>query len=618
MKKKEIAICLQGLGQHLSIDRHCLYEEISPKTAWCGDSVVLIKGDLSGIQSYLYNVNRAEDIDGKVAKRLRGRSFYLSAFCHAFAHELGQIGGGNGRAGGKPNDYILSATGGKFLVVLPSSTNLETELKKWKQQIDNWLWRETWGEVFLNLAFVQCSQSDLKENFSTKVALRLQSQLDLGKSQKYQQLFVNTSEIDSHGNLFKYPLFQEKSPQEYGEECHSCRSLPASGKGADPALCEQCNLHQRIGGYQNLPTHNYLELRSRDSTLQPDESLEFHGNYGILWDDPNKGPRVPSFVPPFPYQRLRATSVVASSANDKVRELCAYCSIQKRDPQECGEEGYERLPTRFHCLATLAHLEGGAAKVAVLAIDGDDFSFHFNSTIGMTLVDHVAMGKLIYQFFADYLIDLLKQYDCYLVYSGGDDLVVVGPWMYVYEVADTLYQQFKKATNGVLHFSAGLHVTNPQEPIYESIKYALELLHRAKAHDDKDQHKNAIQLMSTTVPWPKFNGVMALAKELVEAEQLKIISTGFIYGLYTICEQYEHYRDDGDVNGLRYMSWLASHLQRNLRQEWPNDDPDHKAKEEKAKKLRNKLHLLTDPTENNLLPYLRAALDWAALKTRES
>lgn len=618
MKNEEITICLQGLSQHLFINLHHLREDISKKINLCGDPLFVVKGDLSGIQSYLYNVNRAEDIDGKVAKRLRGRSFYLSAFCLAFAHELGQIGCSNGGAGGKPDDYILSATGGKFLVVLPSLTNLETEFKEWKKQIDKWLWREMWGEVFLNLAFVQCSQADLKENFSTKVALRLQSKLDLGKSQKYQQLFANSSEIDSHGNLFKYPLFQEKSPQEYGEECHSCRSLPASGIGTDPALCEQCILHQRIGGYQNLPTHNYLELHAKDSTSQSDESLEFHGNYGILWNDPNKGPRVPSFVPPFPYQRLQATSVVAISANDKVRELCAHCSIQKRDPRECGDEDHERLPTRFHCLATLACLEGGAAKVAVLAIDGDDFGFHFNSTIGMTLVDHVAMSKLIYQFFADDLIDLLKQYDCYLVYSGGDDLVFVGPWMYVYEVADALYQKFKEATSGLLHFSAGLHVTNPQEPIYESIKYALDLLHRAKAHDEKDQYKNAIQLMSTTVPWPKFNGVMALAKELVDAEQMKIISTGFIYGLYTICEQYERYRDDGDMNGLRYMSWLASHLQRNLRRKWPGDDPDGQAQAKKADQLWKKLAALLDPTENNVLPYLRAALDWAALKNRES
>lgn len=625
MKKTDFDSSLLSLSQFLSIDlEKDLKSKVLQKIAQCGDVIWIVKGDLSGIQSYLYNVNRAEDVDGKVAKRLRGRSFYLSALCHAFSYELGQR---FGRDGGKPDDVILLAAGGKFIVVLPGAPVRELDLDKWKKEIDLWLWQQTWGEIFLNLAYIKCSSSDFETNFSAKVALPLQSQLDLGKSQKYQALFAQGQTETAHGNRFVYPVFNEDSPKAYPEECHSCNSLPAHGEASDQEtyiessnLCLQCNLHQYIAGYWNLPKHNYVKIYPNSVAPRLAKvQLQFHDNYVDLQSYPaGDSPRVPSFVPVFPYQSLPNAKRSNGLAEAKIDELCDFCPIHKRDEQkdepECGVDD-ERLATRFHCLATLAQRQGGAAKIAVLAIDGDDFSFHLNSTPDLTLVDHIAMGKLIYQFFADHLIKLLERYDCYLVYSGGDDLVVVGPWASVYEVADKLYQDFKHATQGELHFSAGLHVTNPQSPIYESIQHALDLLKQAKAH----RNKNAIQLMSTTVPWTKFAGVMEFAKELADAEKSKIISTGFIYGLYRICEQYELYRDEGNINGLRFLGWLASHLNRNLRQEWP-DDPQLQTK---ATVLLNKLRSLLTSTElkhdeGKLLPYLRAALDWAALKNRES
>jgi CRISPR-associated protein Csm1 len=625
MQPKEFKPCLEELGHYLSqylpIDVQQSRNAIQEKIARCGDPIFLVKGDLSGIQSYLYNVNRAEDVDGNVAKRLRGRSFYLSALCHAFSHELWQTFVSHGA----PDNYILLAAGGKFLIILPEAPNREVELAEWKKQIDEWLWKETWGEIFLNLAWRQCSLSDLNAGFSGKVALPIQSKLDHGKSQKYQALFAEKRTISAHGNRFEYPIFCEDSPQKFLEECHSCRALPARGNEpprqpdeSSPDLCRQCNQHQRYGSYTFLPKHNYLEFQVKfGSAPLPKNSLEFHESYAVLKDNPKSALRVPSFVPTFPYQWLQSHGIRLKTDEEKIDKLCKECSIYKAKPEECGNvhERQERLTTRFHCLATLARKQGGAAKIAVLALDGDDFSFHFNATPGLTLVDHVLIGDLIYRFFTDHLIDVLAQKDCLLVYSGGDDLVVVGPWNSVYEVAETLYNDFTTATQKQLHFSAGLHVTNPQAPIYESIQQALDLLKQAKAH----QGKNTIQLMKTIVPWPKFAGVMALAHELAEAEELEIISTGFIYGLYTICEQYELYRDEKNITGLRFLGWLASHLQRNLRQS-RLDDP---VLQKKATQLLDKLESLLTSNELNekdakLLPYLRAALDWAALKTRES
>jgi CRISPR-associated protein Csm1 len=244
-----------------------------------------------------------------------------------------------------------------------------------------------------------------------------------------------------------------------------------------------------------------------------------------------------------------------------------------------------------------------------MAADGDDFSYHLNSTRGITLEDQVDLGNLIYRFFGDHLIELLKIHNGLIVYSGGDDFVIVGPWANIIRIAQRLRHDFTNWTNGRLHFSAGIYITNPKEPIFESISQAQRYLEKAK----EEKGKNAIQIGATRIPWLKFDAVFELANDLADAEKSGVITTAFIYGLYNICEDYERYKEKGEIIGLRYLSRLAAHVSRNLKMDWKDDVEKTRLADKLRQSFEN--HLI-NPNDDILLPYWRFALDWAALKGR--
>ena len=606
---QELHNAIDSLAGNLGQDEQTLRGRVRETIDACGESLLLVKGDLSGIQTYLSKVNQAEDVDGGVAKRLRGRSFYLSAICYAIADELTR------EVNLDPYQYILHAGGGKFLVALPYSWENENKLNSWKKEIDKWLWQETWGEIYLNLGVHRCDPGSLKTGFSEKVALPLQAQLDEGKMNKFASILRDGICLPTHGGTFQFPVFQAS----YFEECHSCGCLPAGKRVQEDKsnLCRQCNEFEEVGSYAELPTHNFLDFDPK-ATGMP--IVEFHRNRAILRPAQNQKrclPRVSSFIPDWHhYHKIDRTQCTGNDEEDKRRLLCGHCSLSESEqkPEECRRQ---RLATRFHCLATLSGLEHGAQKIAVLSGDGDDFGYHLNSTEGIGLEDHVVLGKLIHIFFSDHLIESLKNYDCILIYSGGDDLVVVGPWANVIMLGKELQREFHEYTCGHLHFSAGILITNPQDPIYQSIQIAHKYLEEAKkaVHRNCDP-KNAVQVMSTRIYWQNFDAIFSLANALSEAERAGLVTRGFIYGLYRICDEYERFAKGRRVEGLRYLGWLASHLTRNIKLKW-DDDPEKEWKESRAEALLYNLSRLLDITDETYLPYLRFALDWATLNGRK-
>ncbi|MGH9765282.1 MAG: type III-A CRISPR-associated protein Cas10/Csm1, partial [Blastocatellia bacterium] len=492
--------------------------------------------------------------------------------------------------------------GGKFMIALPYSGQIEEKVQAWKEEIEKWLWLESWGELYLNLALLRCRGADLSSDFSEKVALRIQGQLDEGKLRMFLPILQPGRGTSGQGWEFDYPIFRVR----FNEECHSCHVLPARKEksGDNENLCSQCNRFEEFGRHSKAMAHSYLRFRSGNRR----GAINFHDNYLVPVDHPTTLPRIAAYVPQWQdFHWIDRSECSEDRTSDNKKELlCSRCSLQESKPNDCDPDW---LATRFHCLATLAEVRGGASKIAVLAADGDSFSYHFNSTAGITLEDQVVLGKLVYAFFCDHLIEVAKAHDCLLIYSGGDDFVIVGPWASVIDAVDELRTKFSEWTLGRLHFSCGVFIANPGRPIYGTIRTAQDMLDEAKAAPGK----NAVQITDTCVPWPKFDEVYDLARTLADAVERQVISTGFIYGLYQIYGQYELFDKRGDVRGLRYLGRLASFVTRNLKLEW-DDSPEKAAL---AAKLHAKFsnHLFI-PNDEELLPYLRFALDWASLKGR--
>jgi CRISPR-associated protein Csm1 len=97
--------------------------------------------------------------------------------------------------------------------------------------------------------------------------------------------------------------------------------------------------------------------------------------------------------------------------------------------------------------------------------------------------------SLFFEGYIDVRAETRPAQDIYLIYSGGDDAVLVGPWAAVIAFVRELRAEFDRWTgaNPNLHFSAGIALGAESRPIILALREAEELLERAKAQEGKDR-----------------------------------------------------------------------------------------------------------------------------------
>ncbi|MBM3241152.1 type III-A CRISPR-associated protein Cas10/Csm1 [Candidatus Poribacteria bacterium] len=612
MDRTQIAVVIDGLSQHLK-GKTEVSDRLKNAFKHCSEhgkgKARLIKGDLSGIQTFIYNVNRAEDVDGGVAKRLRGRSFYLSAFCLAMAEEL--------RVKlGLPKYCRLSWSGGKFLLMVPESKTLEKTVWEWKEKIDDWLWGEFWGDLFLNLAISEALTPEELNAQYIRVSQCLQNQLELHKLMKFDKTLPK--ELTVRGGECKANYRDRVFDTGYVTECHSCRELPRMGDKAKEKewkenLCCVCNELEDLASYKKLPLHPYVVCGSRKELKQRnlwnDKNVQFHNTWAVLFDEKvsDDAELVPAYSPP----------LYGENEEERKRdELCDRACTLGAAQQVKGKANCEndRLATRFHCLAALVNDRApakGNKKIAVMAGDVDYLSVIMNSIHDMQLEQAVVLSELIYRFFADEMIKLLERYEIYLAYSGGDDFVVIGAWDRVLDFACELSQKWDGMMPAgdkpmeCLTFSAGVQITNPQYPIYEGITQAQDRMKNAK-----ENGRNRIDVMKVVMEWKTYRDALEKAKWLKcrirdEENPDGPITIGFMYKMYDILEQYKKWSEERDRIGLQYPSQLTTHIQRNV------------AENQKGDEVKKFLQPLLKFNDETLLPHFRFILDWVVLMKRD-
>jgi CRISPR-associated protein Csm1 len=114
----------------------------------------------------------------------------------------------------------------------------------------------------------------------------------------------------------------------------------------------------------------------------------------------------------------------------------------------------------------------------------------------------------------------------YIIYSGGDDLFVVGCWDVLPIVAQELREKFAKYTSTRLTMSAGIALGYNKFPLYQVAEMAKRSLDRSKAREVIDatgqtkEQKDGITFLGMTVGWEQF----ARAKDLAVVLSRLILS----------------------------------------------------------------------------------------------
>jgi CRISPR-associated protein Csm1 len=169
---------------------------------------------------------------------------------------------------------------------------------------------------------------------------------------------------------------------------------------------------------------------------------------------------------------------------------------------------------------------GGMKRLGVLRMDVDNLGeLIVHGLPQRTLTATAELSASLERFFAGWLDRICRRVDSgnglfYVLFAGGDDLFVIGPWTLMVPLAQAIYSDFTRyaGRHPAVHLSAGIAVVGAKAPLYAAGESADTALHQAKRQDaDNGQNeKNAISFLDRAYHWEPFAQVDALQKQLVE------------------------------------------------------------------------------------------------------
>ncbi len=518
------------------------------------DIRMVIIGDISGIQSYLFDV--AEEGGGQ-AQRLRARSFVIQLAAEMAALRVLL-------AVGWPQDdshFVFSAAG-KFVLQGPDSDDAAPRLAAAQDYIGNWLLRETRGELRLALGWADGSGVG---------GYRLaQGELQRAKARPWAPQGAWAPDA-----LVLEPL---------GVPCALCRHAPAAedepdrDTGATRRICHWC-VHTRHLG-RRLPRGRWLviqeEPRGADldllrfgATVSGANRVEI-GSGTVAVANLQKPKHRPEWCPP---NRFLS------------RRLMAYVTFD--------EDG---APTWFMDIAAQSR---GDRLLGVLKADADSLGQAIEAVLraNSDLRPFAAFADQLDDFFAGRLKEEIElgRNPCwqwiYTVFAGGDDLIMVGPWDVMIDFAGRLHELFEaEFKSRRLTISAGLAFCKPKRPIKAAVAEAERLLEQAKT-EPKASAKDQLACFGQVWKWKDHAAIVGVGRRLVEWVDGKQMERGWLHTLLGLAEA----RHPAPLRGATataprpdYLATarLAHHVARNYRlntdaRRWAErvierfDDPTH-------------------------------------------
>lgn len=522
-----------------------------------GTSFRLVIGDISGIQKYLMDI--AHIGAGKVAKRLRARSFLLGLLADSAAHELLL-------EAKMPMFNLLLSAGGIFYAILPESYSIQ----EWQHQINHYYYKRYHGFICLNTASKSVQLQDVNESFPHILN---------GLYQEIQKVkgtpFVNI--LTSEEGKWSENVFIHHS-NEQSEPCASCRKFPRFEHVKNTeGFCQACFLDEEIG--RILPKAKYLLFKRNEGMIslgkkvsvdvlsELPRSLE-EGYFLQVWN------QVEVLGVNIPFQRKWVANYVPLLTEKRKETLEKHA-----DPNDKLEV---RSPLTFGQIATLGQ---GRDLLGYLKADVDNLGMLFS--VGLIPEDEqcesqrtytfshiVTLSKLLERFFSGGMNKWLweKYHLTYTVFSGGDDLFLIGPWSEILFVAEEVRKNFSQyVLNPQVSLSAGIDIVRAKFPITHASHQVEDLLKAAKDEPNCmrirkgiDNGRNQVSLIGTTMEWSSFKDIRDEAIRIANWWNEKKLSSSFLYQLVNFSHMYQMYKQKGENEYLKFVPMLHYSIRRNL------------------------------------------------------
>jgi len=546
------------------------------------EKFILIGGDLSGIQKFIFEISSTNP--KKLSKVLRGRSFYLSLLTECASLKLLNVLN-------LPLSCKIMDAGGRFIILAPNKEETKEEIKNVVKEIKQWFLRNFLGKLSLNIDYsVTLSGNDFKSTkFNEKLKI-LNQRLEIKKFQKFNKEYFK---LDNEKNDFKkaYNGLIEKG------NCNFCGIYPpltAEGR------CSICENSQKIG--EKLCSKNYLCFNLKDAGSSLLSILDIGIDFSDKVIDPTKyyliekiGDKedkvnfgyIKKYVSNYIPEPQEGEICLKHEHKDKTKNrdcetLCKYCKdvckfendIHRRE-DEISRETISNSHLTFQCIAThsLKINNGlGVDHLAVLKADVDFLGMTFSLGLEnpekeeyLSISRFATLSRMLNYFFCACIKDLIKDKfnKIYTVYAGGDDMLLIGPWEQLLEFTIEMQNKFNEfvAENPNITISAGISLFRPHSQVKIATKIAEENLEKSK-----NSGKNRLTVFGTTVNWNEMNKLIEY-KEFLNKEfrdKNSKINSAFLYRLLKYQRMFFEVEDEGKIEQLIYHSLMARDVRRNI------------------------------------------------------
>lgn len=516
---------------------------------------LLLAGDLSGIQNYIFNIKNVGV--GGTAKRLRARSFYLSAISdiasHRFLHALDL-----------PLTNLLMSSGGKFYLLLPKTDKTGAVINELQTAFDGWCMKELNGEIGLNIASVGFSCRDFMA-FS-EVLKKVNFELQQVKNRPFRK-HLSSGKGWNEGSF----VFDERTFDSEESLCRSCGKF--AGKPVDEygtVMCDHC--FNDLGLGQKLTNAVGVQFYKGASK---GECGVFDYSFSVLKE--NMKPSGDAYL----VYRFNDWEFDNKGTAMKPKYFANHIPVFEEGAcRKCGENGdckdqanvRANMPMFFNCIAEASQ---GRKMLGIFKADVDNLGLMFINGFRTAKEKSIArittLSRLLDSFFTGHLDSLLRKEfpNIYTVYAGGDDLLVLGPWNEALEFGMKLRNAFSEfcCHNPDFTLSAGIAVTKPRLPVYAGVESADSLLEKAK-HETalgEDKPKNQLAVLGDSFKWDKAAAIFAEAERLKKWQTEKAVSMGFIRQLLDSAEMHKQFEKTKETHYLRFVPLLAYSIKRNIR-----------------------------------------------------
>lgn len=511
---------------------------------------VWILGDLSGIQAALFRLQH-QQVRG-VARILRARSFLMSLITESAALEL--LWG----LGLTPFSLLQNA-GGRFLILAADTPRTRGVFERIRRSVESWMLGRWRGELALNLSMTEPFSGELfrRDRF------REMASLWSAAAEEAKQRPFSTC----------YEAVLRQDRYEHGP-CPACGFRPARAEGGvEEAYCGPCAEERRLGG--DLPRLRAIGW-SRGPVGDPAKNLRLWDGLHLHWHiaGMNLAALEEGFVvgdafdPELPLA-LRPTAHYVPVLGEEEAEKTAYARHLSPDARLTGPG--ETKTFEHIALDALENVDGrlcGEDLLGVIKADVDRLGAIFSQgverpSLGLT----AGLSRMLDYFFSARLPHLLESdprfRSTYVVYAGGDDLLLIGPWRQSLELLAELQAAFARYVgNPQITLSASLELCHPGEPLNRSVRGAEERLERAK-----NAGRNRVcAIDDEPMLWEQFRRQLTNSEQLVGHLRSGELSQGFVYRMLAFDrDRMACQRGAADSNAASWRARWGYQLRRNLK-----------------------------------------------------